>query len=121
MEDRFRLRAFNTRTKEMIYINDFYWFEENFVRKNCDEGWILSQCLGLKDCNSKLVYEGDILKVVDNGGYDVLMFVEYHKEMASFILIPKIGYSMTFDECCSTPKLRELVGNIYENQELFEG
>ena len=76
MNDRFRFRAWNIEEKKMYYDaqNTYDYmcgspiiFAESFscLLTNNDE-WIVEQCTGLKDKNSNLIYEGDLIKSPNN-------------------------------------------------------
>lgn len=80
----------------------------------------LGQSTGLFDKNGVEIFEGDILKVVDKyedtGGS--IEAVSYSKAQASFITkdIEKNIYRL-----CNTLMFEvEVIGNIYQNPELFE-
>ena len=71
---------------------------------NCQDDISLMQYTGLKDTNGKSIYEGDIVKVNYNYlGTHVVKFSKGKYNTASYIC----------DKC-------EVIGNIYENPELFE-
>lgn len=78
----------------------------------------LVQCTGLKDKNSKLIYEGDILKVADgslNG--NILYFTKPVKwEINRWVNCPYWLYRET-----DKTHFAEVIGNIYENKELLDG
>lgn len=125
MQDRFKYRAINMRTKEITYIDSFYWFEENGVSEidsdnigsgSFDEYWI-TQCTGLKDKNGKLIYEGDIVKNWDNLIYQIIWLGDCACFMVENI---RSKNKLSIYALISLQNNLEIVGNIYENPELLE-
>jgi uncharacterized phage protein (TIGR01671 family) len=69
--DRFRFRAWNKEEKKYYYdaektydylINGI--MSESFGVLLEDDRYIIEQCTGIKDCNGKLIYEGDLVRWV---------------------------------------------------------
>lgn len=80
---------------------------------------VVLQYTGLKDKNGKEIYEGDILRHVDDKG---LMNWIISFNDGSFVLqnIGVDGYLHgTHSLHQNNTSLREVIGNIYENQELL--
>ena len=77
------------------------------------------QYTGLKDKNGKEIYEGDIIKDIENW----IGIVEWNKKDCFFnINYPIQNETMMFDDAFdSNPeKNTEIIGNIYENPKLME-
>ena len=55
-----KFRIWNNFYKDFNYIDDFYWFEENYVH-NSEADAPVQQCTGMKDCNEVDIYEGDLV------------------------------------------------------------
>ena len=84
----------------------------------------LMQSTGLLDKNGKEIFEGDI---VTDG--DVISDIKYHQTLG-FYMIGKYGFSVPFGQgvdveyfeefAVHVSKTFEVIGNIYENPELWE-
>ena len=75
----------------------------------------LMQSTGFKDKNGKEIFEGDVLGTKDgllNG------FIEYREDLGMFVN-SLIRYN-NFERLCNVANSREIIGNVYENPELFE-
>ncbi len=105
----------------MEYIDDFYWFEENFVHEIVDgvgqgdyRKYIITWFIGLPDKNGKEMYGGDIIKF---RGYEDYFYEIVWRE-GGYIGKAKneifLGLSVY-------RKRIEIVGNIFENLEAFKG
>ena len=138
MQDRFKMRAINMRTKEVTYIDDYYWFEENGVSEIdsnntasgvFDEYWI-DQCTGKKDKHNKLIYEGDIVRLTGKNKVTFEYLVKYRLSEYRYVLEYANGKfkgrkARDFSkEYAQVKNLYdggyEVIGNIYENPELLE-
>jgi len=118
--------AFNEKGVAEIFTNPEDGEPEDFRHTHSPEQAILMQSTGLKDCNDREIYEGDILKVcgcdVDEGD-DPLIVVEWNEKAGAYTMedfsgnadITTIGWEIEQGYIWF-----EVVGNIYENPELLE-
>lgn len=115
MNERFRFRVWdieNRRYAEFIYEN---FYEYLTMPNRC----VVEQCTGLKDKNGKLIYEGDILKLPWQAGWQPLVVVvKFNKLYASFLAslnpIEEPEKSFWYNDN------KEVIGNIHENPELLK-
>lgn len=108
MEDRFKVRLWDTCEERYIYNaqNEIHYCEALH-----DSRYIPEQCTGTKDKNGNLIYEGDIVRTP----------IFYHGkpigENKTFLV--KYGNS-GFNIFTLNGKYLEIIGNIHENRELWE-
>lgn len=132
MQDRFKFRAYNFLSKKYTYFDEP---EVQFAERNSvylcglimpllDEKqslyfgkYELQQCTGLKDKNGKLIYEGDIVQVLDD---EIPYIIEYEQDRAMFVIHSEIDRVCCNFDNYSGSEL-EIIGNIYENPELIGG
>lgn len=83
-----KFRVWDERDQELVYIDDLYWFECNYVHNSGDA--LIEQFTGIKDCNGVEIYENDLID------FEVLVFykqtekmenqkVEYDEELGMFV------------------------------------
>lgn len=86
----------------------------DYTRLN--EDIVLMQYTGLKDKNGKEMYDGDIVKILN----DDIYFIEWDKNLAAWVLngdhVKKVGGHLGNYWQHLIPTI---VGNIYENPELL--
>ena len=76
----------------------------------------LLQYIGMKDKNNKEIYEGDILKLRDNHG---IQLVKYYDEWSAFIVESQKDTSVGVLGLYFDKEDFEIIGNAYENSELL--
>ena len=122
MKDRFKFRAWNLEKGIMHYnaedtydgISNNSIAHSNFSAVLEDNEYVVMQCTGIKDVKGNIIYEGDILKVINGSvcGMKVkgTVVVEWNGT----------GWNINNWEYDDTHSY-EIIGNIYENKELLNG
>jgi uncharacterized phage protein (TIGR01671 family) len=127
-----KFRAWSKEGKRMIYQDENGWYQKAFIGRN--RYWqttrlstivnhpeiIPMQYTGVKDINGTEIFEGDILRIASN--------FELRKDVQNQAVEYREGYFHTFEwtlfELLRNAKVKkqtfEVIGNIYENQELLE-
>ena len=140
--NRLKFRAFNKITKEFLInvsrIGDYSKMEnddgKNFSFQTPDSlycvqdkaDWEIMQYIGITDSNKKEIFEGDILKNIyksseDNKTLFDYTYVEYDPFFAGYVMKRNKENDITFFDSINWDKEKlEVVGNIYQNPELFE-
>lgn len=132
MQREIKFRAWDRNRETMLYHSDkirmgiwfdgeiniatpSFQFNDYFINSE-KNNFELTQYTGLKDKNGKEIYENDILsystKVKKNGK------VQFNSNRGQFEVFWKFGDICGFDKHWTENEL-EVVGNIYENQNLF--
>ena len=92
------------------------------IDEKCNQRWLVpetvGQYIGLNDKNGKEIYEGDILECTASNQSSEIMGVEWDNrfESAAFRVVDSDGYWDDFHNYASF----EVIGNIYDNPELFK-
>ncbi len=111
-----KFRAYLER-EGMEYIDDLYWFEENFVHNLLQEEhhrkYVIMQSTGLFDCAGKEIYEGDIIK------FKAFRDYFYAITWRSGGYIGKNENEILLDLSVYRKRI-EIIGNTCENPELLD-
>lgn len=124
----FKMKAWLKKEKKMVaiigidlnyqyirYTDDGNLFKDDYKIADFKDVKLL-QYIGMKDKNNKEVYEGDILKLRDNHG---IQLVKYHDEWSAFILESQKDTSVGVLGLYFDKEDFEIIGNAYENSELL--
>jgi uncharacterized phage protein (TIGR01671 family) len=117
-------RAWDKRGERMLQVvepqeqgkREYYPFEVQIGFSSWDkEDIVLLQYTGLKDCNGKKIYEGDIIRH-NIKGFKLFVVQDIRLDVHTLAIMIKERYD--------NPELKyqpvEVIGNIYENPELLE-
>ena len=124
MQDRFEFRAWDKTKEIMVYFDGIFYNKKPYTEgssfpqyDSCPHYHKLSdlmQCTGLKDKNSKLIYEGDRVYIDCE---DETAIIKWSDDLARFTIhFEDEAVFADFDNYYS--KELEVIGNIYENSEL---
>lgn len=99
-------RAWDERHKDMVYIDDFYWFEENGIHEIGNEvvkvttgDYLFMRYIGLNDKFGKNIYEDDVVE---------LTYKLYPKRPAIRCIIMWLDYKA----CFRAVKSQNFIANI---------
>jgi len=128
MNDRFRIRIWN---KDKKYMHENVTMPQNFMVQypNIDgdhfdtEKYIPMQCTGLKDKNEQLIYEGDILEVLEVTDIETIEHITQvcWKEAAFMISTFQENDTYLGGLVADLDVIYEgsIIGNIYQHPELL--
>ncbi|WP_074554472.1 YopX family protein [Bacillus cereus] len=112
-------RAWDIKRKEMIMIDDLYFFEQEGIHEIADgiakghhAEYKIMQYTGIRDKNGKKIFLGDIVKCHTELKY----IVDWCEEDAMFYYKDPDGFEDEDLRMCAVSF--EVIGNIYENQNL---
>lgn len=119
MNDRFKFRVWDKVSKRYFFIE--LKFGDNGYHPLFIEKPIFEQCTGLKDKNSKLIYEGDVVEIIDRENSNTLDRIYpmlFNEKVAKFGYKHPDGHF--FYHSNNDDYSYEVVGNIHENPEMID-
>lgn len=128
MANRFNFRVWDKKNEKMVYPNGNGYFNLkndtvidgngelfDLVCQETVEDCILMQSTGLVDKNGKEVFEGDVIEYKG-----MIADVIYCEDEAKFIIKYKNDFLCIEDCDVGYMTTYEIIGNIYENEELLK-
>ena len=123
MQDRLKFRVWDKTKEIMVHFDGIFYNKKPYTEgssfpqyDSCPHYHKLSdlmQCTGLRDKNSKLIYEGDRVYIDRE---DETAIIKWSDDLARFTIHFEDEAFADFDNYYS--KELEVIGNIYENSEL---
>lgn len=134
MKDRFQFRIWDKKRKVMLYEDSedlvtegYYDYEEwwgspihfllkamtDFFDYGYDKDYVLMQSTGIRDVKGNLIYEGDILKIINGSINGIGLSIKREVKWVND------GWNINQWNFDSTHSY-EIIGNVYENKELLE-